>query len=95
MVLVYDLTPSKVAKVANRIRERIANTRFQLDGFPAISITASVGIAHGKHVAAQRMNILADEALYAAKEQGRNRVILYEVDAEAAMTTQDREPVRS
>ena len=49
MILVYDLTPSKVIKVANRIRERIANERFQLDGFPAITVTASIGIAHGKH----------------------------------------------
>ena len=95
MVLIYDLTPPKVTKVANRIRERIANTHFQLDGSPSIAITASVGIAHGKHTAIQRMNILADDALYASKEQGRNRVILYEADDEAAVTTNEREPVRS
>lgn len=95
MVLIYDLTPPKVTKVANRIRERIANTHFQLDGSPSIAITASVGIAHGKHIAIQRMNILADDALYASKEQGRNRVILYEADGEAAVTTNEREPVRS
>lgn len=78
MILVYDLAPSKVNKVANRIRERIANERFQLDGFPAITVTTSIGIAHGKHVHIQQMNVLADEALYTAKQQGRNRTILFD-----------------
>jgi len=77
MILVYDLTPSKVTKVANRIRERIAHERFQLDGFPAITVTASIGIAHGKQIHIQYMNGLADEALYTAKQQGRNRTILF------------------
>ncbi len=78
MILVYDLSPQKVVKVANRIRERIATERFQLDGFPAIEVTTSIGIAHGKHVHIQQMNVLADEALYAAKQQGRNRTVLFD-----------------
>ncbi|MDX1259107.1 diguanylate cyclase [Exiguobacterium sp. K1] len=77
MILIYDLTPPKIIKVANRIRERIAHERFQLDGFPDITVTASIGIAHGKQIHIQHMNGLADEALYTAKQQGRNRTILF------------------
>lgn len=97
MILVYDLSPQKVVKVANRIRERIATERFQLDGFPAIEVTTSIGIAHGKHVHIQRMSTLADDALYTAKQQGRNRTILFDQldQQDVAVTQSSTETIHS
>lgn len=97
MILVYDLSPQKVVKVATRIRERIATERFQLDGFPAIEITTSIGISHGKRIPIQRMNTLADDALYTAKQQGRNRTILLNQQDEQhiAATQSATETIRS
>lgn len=81
VILMYDLEPEKVEKVANRIRERIASEVFQLDEFDPIHITASVGVAHGTSHPIKRMTELADAALYQAKHEGRNRVILSELPA--------------
>lgn len=76
VVLMYDLAPGKVEKVAERIRKRIEDEVFILNDFPPIHITASIGIAHGKSEPIQKMTEAADSALYKAKDMGRNQVIL-------------------
>lgn len=76
VILMYDLTPEKVDEVANRIRKRIAAELFHLNDFPPIQITASVGVSHGTSVPIKRMVDIADTALYQAKRDGRNRVIV-------------------
>ncbi|WP_214878697.1 diguanylate cyclase [Exiguobacterium sp. ERU653] len=76
VILIYDLTPKKVEKVANRIRERIATEVFYLNNFPPIQITTSVGVAHGTALSIKRMVDLADSALYQAKNEGRNQVVV-------------------
>lgn len=96
MILIYDLAPQKATKVANRIRQRIASQRFQIDGFPAIDVTTSIGVAHGRNVHIQKMSLLADEALYTAKQQGRNRTILFDNESNRHVAaTASRETVRS
>ena len=59
-------------QLAERIRERVAEQEF-----PAGSITISVGIAEFPHHGhtAEAVISSADEALYEAKRQGRNRVV--------------------
>ena len=76
VILMYDLTPEKVDKVANRIRERVATETFYLNDFPPIQITTSVGVAHGTALPIKRMVDLADSALYQAKNEGRNQVVV-------------------
>ncbi|WP_214744510.1 GGDEF domain-containing protein [Exiguobacterium sp. s189] len=76
VILMYDLTPEKVDKVANRIRERVATETFYLNDFPPIQITTSVGVAHGTALPIKRMVDLADSALYQAKSDGRNQVVV-------------------
>lgn len=64
-----DLITSKI----QRINTRLSNTD---DGLPPI--TLSVGIAHGKNAAdAKTLFEHADEALYKAKENGRNTFVFY------------------
>jgi diguanylate cyclase (GGDEF)-like protein len=71
-VLLTDTTGEVAAEVAERIRARVAAQEF-----PGRKITLSIGIAefpeHG-HTADEVISC-ADEALYAAKRAGRNRVI--------------------
>ncbi|WP_214825995.1 GGDEF domain-containing protein [Exiguobacterium algae] len=81
VILMYDLTPDKVDQVANRIRERIAAAVFFLNDFPPIHITASVGVSHGTALPIKRMVDVADSALYQAKRNGRNRVVISKVDS--------------
>jgi diguanylate cyclase (GGDEF)-like protein len=67
--------------VAERIRHKLTTTAFKINGH-ALPITASLGVtccknpAEGVKAALQR----ADEALYAAKHQGRDRVVGHESD---------------
>jgi len=61
---------------AERIRAAIAAQRFQFDGIE-MKLTASFGVAclsDGEALDFKRLVERADEALYTAKRQGRNRV---------------------
>lgn len=68
--------------VADRIRRTIADTPVDTDAGP-LDITLSMGVAvcpsHGTHP--KELTELADQALYASKESGRNRVTLHQPGA--------------
>jgi diguanylate cyclase (GGDEF)-like protein len=62
-------------KLAERLRAAIAEVRVVCES-GAITLTASVGVAQldERHATLDALIGSADEALYQAKEQGRNRV---------------------
>ncbi|MDP5252728.1 MULTISPECIES: GGDEF domain-containing protein [unclassified Vibrio] len=70
-------TYEELSHLANTIRERVAS----YDQWPVnapLSITVSIGLSHSTHQENWHLESLihqADEALYQAKDQGRNRVI--------------------
>lgn len=62
---------------AERVRNLIAETPFEYEGVQ-FTVTASLGVAscHGDpHMTTTRLLQLADEKLYQAKREGRNRVV--------------------
>ncbi|HJT35473.1 MAG TPA: GGDEF domain-containing protein, partial [Pirellulales bacterium] len=63
----------EATKVAERVRAMVAAQRFELDGRP-LEITISAGVAPAMP-GDEMIDLIerADEALYAAKEHGRNR----------------------
>lgn len=65
---------------AEQIRQAIANTTIH-DGARTLQITASLGLVSGLAPDAQTMIRIADDALYRAKDQGRNCVVAVEADA--------------
>jgi two-component system cell cycle response regulator len=78
-VLVMPETDMAVAAmVAERLRRRIAGEPFAIqEGAKAIPVTISIGIAalRGKEETAASLLKRADQALYRAKRDGRNRVV--------------------
>ena len=75
MVLMPEATLEQAVQVAERLRETIAQTRLETD-VGAIQVTASLGVAalRDEDTAFQDILRRADQALYKAKEAGRNRV---------------------
>lgn len=80
MILVNHLSPAKAEKVAQRIRSRIENSYFELDEGPPIRVTSSIGISHGAAISIQVMTEAADKALYEAKANGRNQVVVQDMN---------------
>ena len=78
-VVVMPETDMAVASVvAERLRRRIASETFSVsDGQKAVSLTISIGIAalSGPNDSQQALFKRADQALYRAKREGRNRVV--------------------
>ena len=78
-VIIMPETDMAVATiVAERLRRRIASERFPIQqGSKAIEVTISIGIATLDAADDSAANILkrADQALYRAKRDGRNRVV--------------------
>ena len=78
-VVVLPETDLEVTKmVAERLRQNVAEEPFEVsadDG--SITVTVSIGgtVYHGSKVTADSLLKRADEALYAAKNQGRNQVV--------------------
>ena len=78
VICIPEVTKENVLIVTERIRKTICASPIDYDG-KEISITASFGIAIGAPQNDIEAAIkYADEALYTAKEQGRNRVVFHE-----------------
>ncbi|MBM3180379.1 MAG: PAS domain S-box protein [Chloroflexi bacterium] len=80
MVLLPDASAQQALPVAERIRANVAALRVGTDKKP-FTITLSIGIAELRHEPldenVERIIQRADEALYQAKESGRNRTVIF------------------
>ena len=74
-ILLPQTTGEEAAAIAERIRHNIEQTEF-----PLRKVTISIGVASCSAELCVSADIVsaADKALYAAKRQGRNRVLTYE-----------------
>ena len=91
VLLLPDTAPGRAKRVLDRLRRGLKRQSFRLDDKTALSVSASFGIAALLPDVSVRMALdQADRALYDAKSAGRNRVHVWEDDAEdadpAAMT---------
>ena len=78
ILLVSDTDKQNMINIAERLRRDVCETPVEFEGLQ-IPISASFGIAcaaplNDMHTATKH----ADEALYRAKNEGRNRVVFYE-----------------
>jgi diguanylate cyclase (GGDEF)-like protein len=82
IVLLSSTDTEGARVVAERLRESVENIRFRIEG-EAVPVTISVGVAETipkDFRNAERAIQMADEALYEAKDQGRNRVCCYSAE---------------
>ncbi|THF60757.1 diguanylate cyclase [Pseudothauera nasutitermitis] len=74
LVLLVEVDDAHTRRVAEKLRARIEQEIFLLPNGQSLRATASIGIAlHDSHPDYQRLINRADDALYRAKHEGRNR----------------------
>ena len=81
-ILLPGVTLDGAGKVAERLREKISEAVVEVDGHE-VRMTASLGVAAYPTTTVDSLNDLlkaADEALYRAKDEGRDRVVLAETE---------------
>ncbi len=79
------LRPEQAPQAAERLRQRIANEAFTLPNDQSVDVTVSIGLFNQTlhdHDTPESVMKLADQALYAAKRGGRNRVVASDTLAE-------------
>jgi diguanylate cyclase (GGDEF)-like protein len=91
--VLYDTTGERALAVAERIRQSFATAAQEVDGRP-VCATVSIGVVHCEAQVFDVPELLAqaDQALYCAKENGRNRV---EVASLEMLLKRKDEPVAS
>ncbi len=85
-VLLINTTSDEALDIAERVRKRVASYKFGFDNHDELQITISIGMAtldtQGKvnHIKLCQHDLVknADQALYQAKENGRNQTQVYE-----------------
>jgi len=89
-VVLYQATREYVAEVLTRIQRSIAELNIPHEASRvAARLTVSIGAAYvlpGSNRTHEGLVQLADEALYSAKEQGRNRVVVMEAEYQNMQT---------
>lgn len=77
LLVLVDVTAASALQVAEKLRQLVANEVFLLSGGRNLQVTVSIGLAvHDGHPDYQLTMRQADEALYQAKHQGRNQVVV-------------------
>lgn len=77
LIVLSDINTQILERVGEKIRGIVEQTDFVIDDGQILTLTVSVGIAaHDGHPDFLRTLKQADEALYEAKNSGRNRVIV-------------------
>lgn len=79
VVILPEIGGSVAKSVAERVRRAVAATPFILPDGGEIGVTVSIGVSCYPNCAASAEDAVstADQALYIAKQAGRNRVLLY------------------
>ena len=74
-----EISGGTAKPVAERVCRAVAATPFRLPDGREIGLTVSIGVSCYPNCAAIAQEVVdrADQALYVAKEAGRNRVVLY------------------
>jgi diguanylate cyclase (GGDEF)-like protein len=89
-VVLYQATREYVSEVLTRIQRSVAELNIPHEASRvATRLTVSIGAAYvlpGSNRTYEGLVQLADEALYAAKEQGRNRVVVMEAEYQNMQT---------
>src|SRR6185312_10638814 len=83
IAVLYDLPAERVQELAERLRQGVQEGERNQNGPARAPITVSIGcavIVPGQNRTPQGAVQLADEALYDAKQSGRNRVVLKGMD---------------
>jgi diguanylate cyclase (GGDEF)-like protein len=88
-VIVPDIDEHNAVRVAERVREAVLNENIEHEkSSTGARVSVSIGVAHLQPWSSDRspkgLVQIADEALYAAKQHGRNRVECAVVSAAAA-----------
>lgn len=77
LMLLVDITPTNARHVAETLRKLIAAETFRLPEEGTLNITSSMGLAmFTGHPDYERLMRRADEALYKAKHNGRNQLVI-------------------
>jgi diguanylate cyclase (GGDEF)-like protein len=83
LLMLPETSIDEARALAERVRTNIA--RLSFPGLPDLAVTVSIGIAEFRSGEAIAQTVArADEALYQAKSGGRDRVVLYGQQVEAA-----------
>jgi len=77
-VLLDDISKEDVEKLFEKIRKDFENNRIT-SGDITIGYTVSFGIAYGMMSSLEKLIKVADKAVYASKQNGKNQVTIYEV----------------
>jgi diguanylate cyclase (GGDEF)-like protein len=91
VVILPELSTEEAVARAESLRHMVSEIRLHYRGEPLNEVTISIGVAMYPYNAdtVEQLLWVADRALYEAKHQGRNRVILAEqVPAEQPAATQ-------
>jgi len=92
-LVVPGANPQELASIGERLRMQVASSPIQVSPDTWIEVTVSVGTAgyprHGKTPA--ELITTADRALYAAKSQGRDRVVVGETITAASLVSRSED----
>jgi diguanylate cyclase (GGDEF)-like protein len=77
-VILPESTPGGALMVAERIKLEVAGHNFNKDAQEPVHLTVSIGIysADNGDISEDQIVSLADDASYAAKKSGKNRVVV-------------------